>query len=155
MSSKRDTKKQKKKNDEFEYIKKVVGSNLISKKEIEDLIEIDYPLFSFKYLQKISIEDCKDYCFFQEFLFRLQKLSDLGWNKIRESNRHSFGMEKIPYKQIIHKKLLPDFVTPDAELCVFRATGSNLPFIGIQNGKLFHIIFVETKFGDIYNHGSK
>lgn len=152
MSSKRGAKKVKGKNDDFEIIKRVVDSNLISRKEIEDLAAIDHPLFSFKYLQDFSLDKCNDVSFFYEFIFRLKKLSELGWNEIRKSAKHSFGMEKIPYHLIKPKNHLPEFVTPDAELCVFRATGSNLPFVGIQNGKIFYVIFVETKFGDVYDH---
>ena len=133
-------------------IKRVVDSNQISRKEIEDLVSIDHPLFSFKYLQKQSVENCTDVKFFQSFIFRLKKLSELGWSEIRKSDRHSFGMEKIPSYKIKPKSQLPDFITPDVEFCVFRATGSNLPFLGIQEGKIFYIIFIETNFGDIYDH---
>ena len=96
MSSKRAAKKLAEKNGNLDLIKKVVDKNRISIGEIQDLAEIDHPLFSFKYLQKNSICDCKDAAFFYEFLFRLKKLSELGWDEIRKSGRHSFGMEKIP-----------------------------------------------------------
>ena len=152
MSSYRKRKKEKDKDNDFELIKRVVDSNQISRKEIEDLVSIDHPLFSFKYLQKQSVENCTDVKFFQSFIFRLKKLSELGWSEIRKSDRHSFGMEKIPYYKIKPKPQLPDFITPDVEFCVFRATGSNLPFLGIQEGKIFYIIFIETNFGDIYDH---
>lgn len=152
MSSKRVAKKLAEKNDNLDLIKKVVDKNRISIGEIQDLAEIDHPLFSFKYLQKNSICDCKDAAFFYEFLFRLKKLSELGWDEIRKSGRHSFGMEKIPYSQILPKDRLPDFITPEVVLSAFRATGSNLPFIGLQKGKIFYIIFIESAFGDIYRH---
>lgn len=152
MSSKKKSKKESSKNDNLDYIKKVVDNNVIGKREIEYFASLNYPIFSFKYLQEYSIKDCKDTSFYKDFLFRLKKLSELGWDEIRKSERHSFGMEKIPYFKIKPKAQLPDFITPDAEFCAFRATGANLPFIGIQNGRIFHIIFVETKFGDIYDH---
>ena len=114
---------------------------------------IDYPIFCFKHLQSVSISDCTDGTFFYKFLERLNKLSNLGWNEIRLSERHSFGMEKIPVEKI-HPSL-PPFITPDVEdLSVFRAAGDNRPFLGIQNDKIFHVIFIETKFGDIYDHYS-
>ena len=113
---------------------------------------IDYPVFCFKYLQKDSIQSCTNSKFYFDFLFRLQSLCDLGWKGIRASGRHSYGMEKIPRTKIKPKKL-PPIITPDiSELHVFRATGGNLPFIGIQNNNIFHVIFIETNFGDIYNH---
>lgn len=152
MKNKKAAQKVVAKNENLDLIKKVVDTNRISIGEIQELAEIDHPLFSFKYLQKTSICDCKDPTFFYEFLFRLKKLSELGWDEIRKSGRHSFGMEKIPYHQILPKNSLPDFVTPEVVLSAFRATGSNLPFVGLQKGKIFYIMFIESTFGDIYRH---
>jgi hypothetical protein len=110
-----------------------------------------YPLFCFKYLSDASIKKCKNPKLLFDFSMRLKKISELGWAEIRKSNRHSFGMEKIPISKIKHK--LPIIVSPEAkELDVFRATGNNLPFIGKQDGNIFRIFFIETKFGDIYDH---
>ena len=86
-----------------------------------------------------------------EFLLRLKKLSELGWKEIRQSHKHSFGMEKIPVEKI--RPQLPVCVTPDVKhLHVLRATGSNLPFVGVEMQKVFRVLFIETAFGDIYDH---
>lgn len=131
-------------------IKKLEKNLNIEKSKLDG---IDYPVFCFKYLQDASIKDCTDAGIFYNFLDRLKKLSALGWKEIRISKRHSFGTEKIPIKQIKPKNL-PTFITPDvSHLTVFRANGNNLPFLGIQNDIIFHVIFIETKFGDIYDHG--
>lgn len=75
----------------------------------------------------------------------------MGWEEIRKSQRHSFGMEKIPVKNI--KPQCPNFITPDVtHLDVFRATGGNKVFVGLQQENVFHIIFIEADFGDVYNH---
>lgn len=135
------------------------GKGKIKIKEIKEISvpnklqpkDDDYPIFCFKYLNDTSFKDCKDSKILIDFLLRLQKLSDLGWKEIRKSNRHSFGMEKISVNAI--KPSLPKCITPDVEyLHVFRATGSNLPFVGIVIQKVFRVLFIETKFGDIYNH---
>jgi hypothetical protein len=111
----------------------------------------DHPVFCFKYLQDDSIKKCKDHKFFFEFIFRLQKLGELGWKEIGKSSRHSFGTEKIPVGSI--KPNLPEIITEDVEeFTVFRATGNNLPFLGIRKPNAFQIIFIEANFGDIYNH---
>jgi hypothetical protein len=129
-------------------IKNVQPSTSIEKSKIN---EEDYPIFCFKYLSDISIKDCKNYDFFIEFLLRLKKLSELGWKEIRLSQRHSFGMEKIPVDKL-HPRL-PSCVTPDVtHLHVFRATGNKLPFVGIEIQQVFRILFIETNFGDIYDH---
>lgn len=145
--------KSKSEENEFTLIKNVVDKQNIRIDDVKVFASIDYPIFSFKYLQDVSVKDCKSPDFFKEFLFRLKKLSELGWNEIAKSDRHSFGTEKIPYKQIKPKNLLPKFITPEVDLTVFRATGSNFPFVGFRESKIFHVIFIETQFGDIYDHG--
>lgn len=119
-------------------------------KDLENYLNIDYPLFSFRHLQHTSFTDCKDVSFFPNFMKRLRNLSELGWNVIHTTQRHGFGMEKLP--QEIIKPQLPSIITPEVQLFAFRAAGNNLPFVGFREGKIFHILFIETSFGDIYNH---
>lgn len=145
-------KKGKQGDDSLSFIKDVIESNIVSKKEIESLSKIDHPLFSFKYLKDVSIDKCKDSTFFHDFLIRLQKLSDLGWKGIRLSHRHSFGMEKIPVEEIIPCNQLPSFVTKEGDVDVFRAVGDNRVFVGLQEGKIFYIFFIEASFGDVSPH---
>jgi len=135
-------------NDSLKLIKPESKKISIDKNKI---ISENYPLFCFKFLVSSSYIKCKDPNFFIDFLSRLQKLSELGWTEIRKSHRHSFGMEKIPVKSI--KPKIPKCITPDVtHLHVFRAAGNNLSFIGIEVQEIFRIIFIETKFGDIYKH---
>lgn len=111
-------------------------------------IKIDYPLFCFKHLQINFNGDNK---FYYEFIERLNKVSKLSWNQINIAQRHGFGTEKMPIGQI--KPGLPNFITPDVkDLLVFRANGDNRPFLGIRRNNVFHIIFMEERFGDVYNH---
>ena len=152
MSGKGKNKKRKSEN-ELSFIQDIIKSNKISVGEISDLSEIDHPLFSFKYLSDDSVKDCKDHSLLLNFILRLQKLCELGWNEIRSSHKHSYGMEPIPYNNIKPKYKLPSFVTREVELDVFRASGDNRSFVGLQRGKIFYIFFIEAKFGDIYDHG--
>ena len=116
-----------------------------------DINFYDEPVFSFKYLQKKSLEDCKDIKFLRDFLFRLKDISELGWKGVENSFRHGLGMEKIPRSMI--KPDLPRIVTPDVTLVAFRASGNNLPFIGFRkNRNVFYVLYIEAFFGDIYNH---
>lgn len=132
-------------------IKPIPTSPQTFSKDIESYQKIDYPLFSFRYLQHTSFTDCTDNTFFPSFMKRLTKLSELGWKGINTAQRHGFGMEKLP--QNIIKPQLPSVITPEVQLFAFRATGNNLPFVGFREGKIFHILFIETTFGDIYSHG--
>jgi hypothetical protein len=143
-----------KKEPEFEPIKRLIKDDRISHREIEEFSKIDYPLFSFKYFRQNSIKDCADAKFFMDFLNRLQKLSDIGWPQIRMSPRHQYGMESIP-REAFKPSLEPlkEILTPDVrKLHVLRANTDNRPFVGLQVGKIFHIFFIEAKFGDIYDH---
>ena len=111
-------------------------------------IELDYPVFCFKHLQTTPDNDHK---FYSEFVERLKKISNLTWNQINTSDRHSFGTEKMPIEKIIPQ--LPVFVTPEIlHLTVFRANGDNRPFLGLRRGIVFHIIYIEEQFGKIYKH---
>lgn len=113
---------------------------------------IDYPVFSFKYLQEDSIKGCKDADFLNKFIIRLMKLSSLGWKEIRKSGRHGFGTEQIHISQIKPKKRVS--ITEDIDyLTVFRAHGDNRPFLGLNVYGIFHVIYIEANFCDIYDHG--
>lgn len=127
-------------------IKSPRKDNLIDKSKIVN--GIGYPVFCFKHLRLIKWDNVQ----LKDFIERLQKLQQLGWNEINKSHRHSFGYEKIPIEAIIPE--LPDFVTPDVNfLFAFRYTGDNRPFLAMRNGDILHVIFIEANFGDIYDHG--
>lgn len=150
MSKKNNLKNKQASNGGLTLIKPVPSQAPVLSKDIEGYIKIDYPLFSFRHLQHTSFTDCKDLSFFPNFMKRLRNLSELGWNGIQTSQRHGFGMEKLP--QEIIKPQLPNIITPEVQLFAFRAVGNNLPFIGFREGKILHILFIETTFGDVYNH---
>lgn len=151
MSKKKNVKNKQASNGGLSIIKPVLAQVPTLNKDIESYIKIDYPLFSFRHLQHTSFTDCSDLTFFPNFMKRLSKLSELGWNGIQTSHRHGFGMEKL--SQEIIKPQLPSIITPEVQLFAFRAVGNNLPFVGFREGKIFHILFIETSFGDIYSHG--
>lgn len=125
-----------------------VQSEKIEIKKPEDR----YPVFCFKHLQPYSYPGCKDASFFIEFLERMKKLANLGWQGIRGAGRHGFGLEKIPIKQLRITNFPPIITEDVSELLVFRATGSNLPFLGLRMGDTFQVLFIETNFGEIYPH---
>lgn len=121
------------------------------KPEISKKPEIDYPVFCFKHLQEVSFKGCKDWKYMNDFIYRLSKLCQLSWNQILTTQKHGFGTENIPVEQI--KVYLPPIISPDVKnLLVFRSNGDNRPFLGFRNGNIFHVIFIEANFGDIYNH---
>ena len=116
------------------------------------LKESGYPLFSFKYVQTDSIKSCREGKFFYDFLMRLRKLAELGWKEIMMSDRHSFGSEFIPIGQFKPQTNIPIITDDVNKLMVFRSAGDNRIFAGVRDGNVFQIVFIETKFGDIYKH---
>ena len=142
-----------KKKKKASLIKEITSNKNITEANLGIYGRIDYPIFSFKYLYNNSIDSCNDSKFFFDLLMRLKKLSELGWNEIRKSQRHSFGMEKIPISSMIPKPEYPPFITPDVtDFNVFRSNGNNTGLVGFQIEKIFHVFFIETKHGDIYRH---
>jgi hypothetical protein len=106
-------------------------------------------VFGFRYLHPTSYPDCNNSAFFIKFLKRLQQLSTITWEQANVADRHSFGYEKIPVEQIkSHVNLTEDVRT----LVAFRATGDNHVFLGIREADVFQVVFIESSFGDIYNH---
>ena len=143
------------KEDDLVFLRNIVDNKKIGIHEIDEFSQISYPLFSFKWFNIKNAEKCSDPKYFISYLSRLHKLSQLGWEGIRTSPRHCYGMEKIPVKKIKIKNL-PDIVTPDVQyLDVLRAVEDNRPMVGLQQGKIFHVFFLETYFGDVYDHGCK
>lgn len=110
------------------------------------------PIFSFEYLDTHFISKSKgNNQLYKDFIIRLQKLGELGWECIRKSGRHEYGREAISIKSM--KPKMPSAVTPDiTQLDVFRANGMNNVFAGFMRDDIFFIVFIEGKFGELYDH---
>lgn len=121
----------------------------IEERPIKVIKNHSYISFGFKYLKETSFTDDKSSSFLCSFLIRLKSLCCLDWNTISSSARHSYGYEKIPTNIIKKDTGLTDEVK---YLLAFRATGDNHVFLGFRQEDVFQIIFIESSFGDIYNH---
>lgn len=126
-------------------------NNVISEAEIKYISRIDYPVFSFKHLQEVSFDKCKDAKFFRGFLKRLKNYSELGWKRMATDKKHGYGWEPLSQEHI--KPALPKSVTPDVDLMVLRASNDNRALVGFREWNIFHVLFIEANFNDIYNHG--
>ena len=112
---------------------------------------IDYPLFSFKHLQKVSFDGDVKAKFFQDFLLRLKKYSDLGWKQMATEKRHDYGWEYLPQDRMKNK--LPAAVTPEVQLMVLRSANDKRAMVGFREWNIYHVIFIEAVFNEIYEHG--
>lgn len=143
------------KNKSFDSIVKGLKEESYSNPNIESLNSnpsTDYPLFGFKYLKDDTHKDCKKSKFFIDFLDRLKKLSNLSWKEIEKSGRHKFGTEGIELGYFKPDIKLPPQFSNKKKLTVFRATGDKHVFAGIREGNTFHIMYIESEFGDLYDH---
>lgn len=135
------------------FIKLPEGERNINQKDIERISYIDYPLFSFKYLQEVSFVDKSiQIKFFQTLLIRLKKYSELGWNGMSTSRKHDYGWEYLPQEQM--KQQLPSIITPEVDLMILRSSNDNRSMVGFREWNIFHVIFIEAIFNDIYNHSN-
>lgn len=156
MAKVRNNKKQKKKDTYTPgngFIKIPEGERNINQKDIEHITHIDYPLFSFKYLQEVSfIYRTIHAKFFQTLFIRLKKYSLLGWHEMSTSPNHDYGWEFLPQQQM--KKQLPSIITPEVDLMILRSSNDNKAMVGFREWNIFHVIFIEASFNAIYNHGN-
>lgn len=128
------------------------SAGLVPVEEMRPNPATNYPLFSFKYLKDRTHRDCNESVFFIRFLERLNKLSSLGWREIEKSDRHSFGTEKIGISEVKPDVELPKVFENQKDFTVFRATGDNHVFAGIREFNTFHIFYIESEFGALYDH---
>lgn len=109
-------------------------------------------VFDFSELRPFSyVKAIRDGEFFVKYLERLKKLGNLDWNTINISGRHSFGMEKMKVSNLTAsaQQLVPAGID---SLIVLRATGDNHAFLGNRTENVFHVVFIEYQFGDVYKH---
>lgn len=109
-------------------------------------------VFGFSELKDISYTNGeKDGKFFIKFLGRLKLLSQLDWDAVNVSAKHSFGWEVMNVKSMA-KSAQQSVPAGMDKLLVFRATGDNHVFLSYRQQNTFEVIFIEYNFGDIYTH---
>ena len=113
----------------------------------------NYLSFGFKDLRDISYVNAKnDSSYFVDFIQHLRRFCSFNWNDVRTTQRHGLGTESIDVATLKEnaKALVPSGLS---KLLILRATGNNHAFLGYRDGNVFQVLFIEYKFGDIYNHG--
>lgn len=118
--------------------------------KIERVLNPPKLVFGFQYLHHHSWTDCKNVDFFKEFIARLQKFSQLTWQALYQAPRHGLGTEKMPLSSM--KPLIQGLPEGIDNLLVLRATGNNHPFLGFRVADTFEVVFIESEFGDVYEH---
>lgn len=113
------------------------------------MFEHKHPIFCLKYQHATyNIENCTQ----DEkvsLLEQMNRLSQLTWNEIINTQRHGMGSEKISRASIIPK--FPAFLTDDVkDLLAIRFQGKK-PFLIHRDRFIAHLIFVDNKF-EVYGH---
>jgi hypothetical protein len=108
------------------------------------------PKFCLRHLHSDHDVGCLDQEHRAGFAMSLQSRARMTWQEIRQASRHGLGTERIPRAQI-HPPIPDDFQDQES-FTVLRYHGL-LPMVGTRSKDVFHILWIEAKFGDVYDHG--
>lgn len=86
-----------------------------------------------------------------EFLVKWVKRCAHTWKELLQHRKHALGFEMLPRAQFKPK---PPEALEEDKYMVFRHDG-NLPFAGFKAGDTFYVLWIETEYGDLYDHGKK
>ena len=108
------------------------------------------PIFDLSRMRKgYDLNECnaEEKAAFADTLFRL---SQLTWSEFKHAPKRGLGSEKISKESITGDST--EFLKEDAMLLAFRFSDMK-PMVGYrgEDGKIFHIIWLDTKF-KIYKH---
>jgi hypothetical protein len=80
----------------------------------------------------------------------LHKCAQMRWQDIGQASRKGAGTELIPKGQI--RAPIPPKFSDQERFMAFRYKGK-LPMLGVRINEVFHVLWVERQFGDVYDHG--
>lgn len=105
-------------------------------------------LLSFRHVQpRFGVEEMSERQRSQ-FMIKWAKRCGFTWKDLQQHPKHALGFEMLPRPQF--KPNPPESLEEDSYM-VFRHEG-NLPFAGFKAGDTFYVLWIETKFGDLYDH---
>jgi len=84
------------------------------------------------------------------FAKTLQKLAGSQWKELILAPRHGQGSERVPREQI--RAPIPLRFQDQDKFLVFRYNGM-LPMAGVRVADVYHVLWIERHFGDLYDHG--
>ena len=80
----------------------------------------------------------------------LQQRCQVTWTEINQADRHGQGTEKLPVRSI--KPEIPARFQDTDKVTAFRYS-DRLPMVGVRIGGVFHVLWIEKRFGRVYDHG--
>ena len=79
----------------------------------------------------------------------LHRCAQMRWIDIHQAGRKGAGTEWIPKAQI--RAPVPPKFSDQERFMAFRYMGK-LPMLGVRVREVFHLLWVERQFGDVYDH---
>jgi hypothetical protein len=79
----------------------------------------------------------------------LQQRSSMTWTELHQAGRHGQGYELIPRQRL--SAPIPAVFADRDRFLVFRFSGK-LPMAGVRSGDVFHIVWIEAGFNELYDH---
>jgi hypothetical protein len=79
----------------------------------------------------------------------MHKCAQMQWKQIHQTGRQASGTEWIPADQI--KAPIPSKFADQDRFMAFRYNGK-LPMVGVRINDVFHLLWVERQYGDVYDH---
>lgn len=110
-----------------------------------------YPILCLRHLQDKFGIDQLDAQQCQEFLKKWHKRAKLTWNELNQHGKYGLGSEKLPKSAF--KPCIPEQFEQDKYM-VFRHAG-NQPFAGFRAGDVFHVLWIEANWNELYDHGRR
>ena len=83
-----------------------------------------------------------------DFAKTLQDRASLSWEMIMKAERHGQGYEHLPSSKLPSP---PAAFSDRDQFMVFRYSGKR-PMVGVRVDDVFHIIWIEREFGELYSH---
>jgi hypothetical protein len=84
------------------------------------------------------------------FAKTLRKLAQFKWKELLTGPKHAHGCELLPAGKF--KAKIPARFEGEDRFMVFRYCGK-LPMAGVRVLDVFHILWIEREFGELYDHG--
>lgn len=125
------------------------GGKIKPREETAGSTDGERPVFCLKHLVRgWRISDCEatDQA---SFAVTIEKLAEMTWQAIKNTQRHGLGTEKINQNAI--RPPIPASITEDVSFLAFRFSGKK-PMVGFRSNAVFHIVWFDRNF-TLYDHG--
>ena len=109
------------------------------------------PVFCLHHLQSdFDVKALQDKDSQAQLAITMHRCAQMRWIDIHQAARHGAGTESIPADQI--RAPIPPKFAGQEKFTAFRYRGK-LPMVGVRINDVFHVLWVERQYGDVYDHG--